>query len=215
MISVCRKPLSEKTIAANVLKWGTGGINIDESRVEGESTHGSDKASKANGTMSVFNDKPSRGVPNAIETKGRWPANLIHDGSDEVVEGFPQTGVSKGGNSRNINNSIYGQYKDTKNNAGCGFNDEGSAARFFYCAKASKSERGEGNSHPTVKPLKLMQYLTKLVTPPLGTVLDPFMGSGTTGIACVKNDFDFVGIEIDPDYIEIARSRIKDINGCN
>ena len=181
MISVCRKPLSEKTIAANVLKWGTCGINIDDSRVGNEERFNASVGNKSGGNSLNMS---SVGMPENVEGKnvtGRWPANLIHDGSDEVVDNFPHT------------------------------KNSGSAARFFYCAKSSKVERGEGNNHPTVKPLKLMQYLTKLVTPPDGTVLDPFMGSGTTGVACANNDFDFVGIEIDTDYVEIARSRIGSV----
>ena len=88
--------------------------------------------------------------------------------------------------------------------------DSGSAARFFYCAKTSKRERGEGNNHPTVKPIALMRYLCRLVTPPSGTVLDPFMGSGSTGIAAGAEGFNFVGIELDPDYFAIAEQRIKE-----
>jgi hypothetical protein len=104
---------------------------------------------------------------------GRWPANLIHDGSDE-----PRALLSD-------------------------------AARFFYCAKASKADRGEGNSHPTVKPTELMRYLCRLVTPPGGVLLDPFMGSGSTGKAAALEGFRFIGIEREAEYIEIARGRIK------
>jgi site-specific DNA-methyltransferase (adenine-specific) len=86
--------------------------------------------------------------------------------------------------------------------------DSGSAARFFYCAKTSKSERGEGNSHPTVKPIALMRYLCKLVTPPGGVILDPFMGSGSTGLAAIREGFEFIGIELNPDYIKMANSRL-------
>lgn len=207
MISVCRKPLSEKTVAANVLKWGTGGINIDQSRVETSDNTGRDvyqtqswKNTSTKGVGSISDDWK----------KGRWPANLIHDGSEEVVGGFPQT---KSGSIALHHKRTTSKTKTTYGARSAPpeitYGDQGSAARFFYCAKASKSERGEGNNHPTVKPLKLMQYLVKLVTAPGGTVLDPFAGSGTTGIACVNNDFDFIGIEIDRDYIEIARSRIK------
>jgi site-specific DNA-methyltransferase (adenine-specific) len=98
--------------------------------------------------------------------------------------------------------------------------DKGGASRFFYCAKASKSERNKGlegfnNGHPTIKPIKLMQYLVKMVTPPNGKVLDPFCGSGTTGIACKIEGFDFVGIEQDAEYFKIAKSRIKNYTGDN
>jgi site-specific DNA-methyltransferase (adenine-specific) len=89
-----------------------------------------------------------------------------------------------------------------------GYGDTGGASRFFYCAKANKKERGEGNNHPTVKPLKLMEYLCRLVTPKNGTVLDPFMGSGTTGQAAYNEEFDFIGIEMDGGYMEIAENRL-------
>jgi site-specific DNA-methyltransferase (adenine-specific) len=108
-----------------------------------------------------------------LKPEGRWPANLIHDGSDEPCELL------------------------------------GDAARFFYCAKASKSDRGDGNGHPTVKPTELMRYLCRLVTPPGGVVLDPFMGSGSTGKAAVLEGFRFIGIEREAEYLEIARQRVQ------
>ena len=89
-----------------------------------------------------------------------------------------------------------------------GYGDDGSAARFFYCAKASKSDRGEGNTHPTVKPQALMQWLVRLVCPPDGIVLDPFMGSGTTGVACATEGFDFLGAERDTDSYDTAKQRL-------
>ena len=207
--TLARKPLSEKTIAENVLKWGTGGINIDGCRVEASKNDRQDYGrnndipymSESN-SLGKFNKNTAYKRP----SQGRFPANLIHDGSDEVVELFP---------------------------------DDNS--RFFYCAKASKSERNAGlegfeekkqdlsrkegnvggdnprnrgvnkraNHHPTVKPIKLMQYLVRLITPKDGTVLDPYMGSGTTGIACKKENFNFVGIELDKEYFKIAEARIK------
>jgi site-specific DNA-methyltransferase (adenine-specific) len=145
------------------------------------------------------------------QATGRWPANLIHDGSDEVVGLFPaQAGAAAPVHKRNCDKfrSAYGQFKGNIDETGSTFHgDTGSAARFFYCAKTSKRERGEGNNHPTVKPIALMQYLCRLVTPPGGTVLDPFMGSGSTGIAAGAEGFDFIGIELDPDYFAIAQSR--------
>ena len=144
---------------------------------------------------------------------GRWPANLIHDGSDEVLAGFPE---SKGqqGDVRGTEPSrtggeganCYGEYGRV---ASAKRGDTGSAARFFYCAKASKADRGAGNNHPTVKPTDLMRYLCRLVTPPGGVVLDPFMGSGSTGKAAVAEGFRFIGIERDERYFEVARSRIE------
>lgn len=176
-ICLARKPLSEKSIAANVLKWGTGALNIDGCRI---------------------------GPLNA----GRWPANLCHDGSDEVVAGFPESDSKSGGGSTST-----GYWGNAGGCEGLIRDDNGSAARFFYCAKATTDERGEGNSHPTVKPVALMRWLCRLVTPKGGTVLDPFMGSGSTGLACDAEQFDFIGCELSPEYAEIARKRIADQDG--
>ena len=178
--TLCRKPLSEKTVAANVLKWGTGGINIDGCRVGTEE----------------------------IETAtGRFPANLIHDGSQEVLELFPETKPSRVGKPRGTKKK--GLFANSEfNKVGQEHNDSGSAARFFYCPKASKKDRNEGNNHPTVKPTALMAYLCRLITPTGGVVLDPYMGSGSTGKAAVREGFSFVGIELDPDYYEICKARI-------
>ena len=144
-IVMARKPLSEKTVGNNVIEWGTGGINIDESRIEN------------------------------TDTLDRFPANIIFDEEagkllDEQFEG---------------------------------------ASRFFYCPKTNKSDRSEGNIHPTVKPTDLMLYLIRLVTPKGGVTLDPFMGSGSTGKAAVRGGFDFVGIERDNEYFQIAEGRIN------
>ena len=173
--TLCRKPLSEKTIAANVLKWGTGGINIDGCRVETEENC-SRKKSLVKDTPAGFGKSIAMGGNG--HAQGRFPANLIHDGSQELLDLFPET-------------------------------KQGSAARFFYCAKASKKDRDEGNHHPTVKPTALMQYLCRLITPAGGTVLDPYMGSGSTGKAAMLEGFSFVGCEIDDNYFDIARSRIE------
>ena len=144
--------------------------------------------------------------------KGRWPANLIHDGSDEVVGLFPQR---DGGNfpAKLTGRSMFGL--DGLEQEARNMGDTGSAARFFYCAKASKRDRDEGNIHPTVKPTDLMRYLVRLVTPPNGTVLDPFMGSGSTGKGATLEGFDFIGIELDAEYIEIARARIEAVDPEN
>ena len=200
-ICIARKPL-DGTVANNVIKWGVGGINIDATRVCVEC--GNDDATELlDKCMDCLEDEP----------QGRFPANLMHDGSPEVLELFP------------------GQ-------------DIGSAARFFYCPKASKADRDEGcesleekrtaklggsnndrddldpvserlrtspsrNNHPTVKPTELMRYLCRLITPPGGTVLDPFNGSGSTGKAAVMEGFNYVGIELNPEYLAIAEARIK------
>jgi hypothetical protein len=135
---------------------------------------------------------------------------LIHDGSDEVVGLFPVSDARDGadkGVKRQVN--AYGAGWRDEPGASAGRRDTGSAARFFYCAKASKRDRDEGNGHPTVKPTDLMRYLCRLVTPPDGVVLDPFMGSGSTGKAAVLEGFRFIGIEREAEYLEIARGRIQ------
>jgi len=216
-IIMSRKPF-KGTVANNVLKWGTGGINIDGCRV-GNEIIDTTKANPERFKKYKEQDGCERKTFKATGkiTQGRFPANLIHDGSDEVVGLFPDT-KSGGGNKNN---------KDTsKSFLGTGHGgigtktdwkvDSGSAARFFYCAKASKSERNEGceglekgNNHATVKPTKLMQYLVRLVTPKNGICLDPFMGSGSTGKACVVEGFNFIGIEMNDEYFKIAEKRIN------
>lgn len=145
---------------------------------------------------------------------GRWPANLIHDGSDEVLANFPDSNGA-GGSLPNVKITGYGDGIGTGKSEYFGGertpfdSGKGSAARFFYCAKASKKDRSEGNKHPTVKPTDLMRYLCRLVTPPGGVVLDPFAGSGSTGKAAVLEGFRFVGIEREAEYVEIALARIE------
>jgi DNA modification methylase len=212
-ITVARKPF-KGTVANNVLEHGTGAINIDGCRV-GVADWGSRPPRTPNAILGGGKGT-NLTASKAPDGMGRWPANLIHDGSDEVTELFPQTGISRGGNSQQINagtgryNWNTGTDKAVPDGVDPGYGDSGSAARFFYCAKTSKRERGEGNNHPTVKPIALMRYLCRLVTPPSGTVLDPFMGSGSTGMAAEVEGFNFVGIELDPDYFAIAEQRIKE-----
>jgi site-specific DNA-methyltransferase (adenine-specific) len=248
-IVMARKPLSEKTVAANVLEHGTGALNIDGSRISStENLNGG--AYAKNGTERDDGWGMQRGGAGEYEQpQGRWPANVIHDGSDEVVDGFPDSkgNGSKGGGDGGIWTT------GNKKQVSPGYVDNGSAARFFYCAKANKRDRNEGldgfagkeiggkgnglartcatcgasvldgcqcpdrtftnptraNHHPTVKPVDLMRYLVKLITPPGGVVLDPFMGSGSTGKGAVIEGFNFVGIEQDADYLDIARARIQ------
>ena len=138
------------------------------------------------------------------ERTGRFPANLIHDGSDEVVGLFPQS-KSEGG----TNPCRRASFGNKQTGEPFYYGDNGYAARFFYCAKASKEERGMGNIHPTVKPIALMQYLIKLVCPPQGIVLDPFTGSGSTLLAAKKLGFDYIGIELNPEYVAMAERRIE------
>ena len=232
-IVVARKPLSEKTIANNVLKWGTGGINIDWTRVGTDDKMSYSKSIKEGVTQ--FGTGTTEQNP-----QGRFPANFIHDWSDEVVGLFPDS--TKGGKpktwTQGYNSKYVGGEKIDKG-IDSTFHDSGgwSASRFFYCAKASKKDRNEGlegfeekrpddrtvtgmwtfeekwvakqsNFHPTVKPTSLMQYLVRLVTPTGGTVLDPFMGSGSTGKACKLEWFWFIGIEREEEYVRIAQARI-------
>lgn len=207
-----RKPLIG-TVAENVLGHGAGALNIDACRVEGRERTDYGLANSTRSRKSTYGEPSASADFDA--SKGRWPANLIHDGSPEVVALFPDSAGS-GGSVPNVKVAGYGdgigtgksEYlggERTKVDAG-----SGSAARFFYCAKASKKDRGEGNIHPTVKPTDLMAYLVRLVTPPGGVVLDPFMGSGSTGKACVREGFGFIGIERDPKYFLIAAQRIQE-----
>lgn len=216
-ITVARKPLTG-TVAENVLQWGTGGINVDGCRVPTDElitnhSRGEDSA-KSKGK---YGDSSSQ-VTHQTEGKkiGRFPANLIHDGSEEVVRLFPDSDGQKGNlvghnKQRKSGNGIFGTFPPAKD-AIKRDETERSAARFFYTAKASASERGKDNTHPTVKPLALMRYLVRLVTPPGGLVYDPFAGSGTTIIAAILEGFEAVGSEMETEYAEIANKRIK--NEC-
>jgi hypothetical protein len=210
-ICMARKPLSESSIAANVLRHGTGAINIDGCRIGWQSEADAAAAatgfedSRARGTakQSVSIGKESRDGTNTYNPNkltGRWPANLIHDGSEEVLAGFPEThsagaaqdGVFAPGNPNGTS------YK----HGGTGFrvgDPGGSAARFFYTAKADADDR-LGSRHPTVKPLDLIQYLIRLVTPKGGTVLDPFAGTGTAGEAAYREGFKAVLVEREEEY---------------
>jgi site-specific DNA-methyltransferase (adenine-specific) len=212
-ICLARKPLSEKSIAANVLKWGTGALNIDACRIEGVKpkleTINSDKRNNP-----ILQTKSATNT-GEMTTEGRWPANLCHDGSDEVVAGFPETESNSGEPFRRNTDKFrntFGAFSGADSERGF-YGDSGSAARFFYCAKATTEERGVGNNHPTVKPVSLMRWLVRLVTPKGGTVLDPFMGSGSTALACDAEQFDFIGCELSADYAAIAERRIKDAAG--
>jgi len=222
---MARKPLVG-TVAANVLEHGTGALNVDGCRVPSSDVIPPISGKGILGGTSDGWDRPWKNDPEGIKrrqqsadaaiekanTLGRWPANLIHDGSDEVMGLFPaNAGASapvKGSElsapAKNVYEGGYGRVP------GAFHADKGSAARFFYAAKASKKDRGEGNVHPTVKPTDLMAYLCRLVTPPGGVVLDPFMGSGSTGKAAMREGFRFIGCEMSPEYMTIARARIED-----
>lgn len=214
-IVLARKPL-EGTVAENLIKWGVGALNIDGCRIalkeddrllKGGSYSGNRTGSNEVSLFNAGNGKIEYSTP-----PGRFPANLIHDGSEQVVSLFPEsksTGGSGDASMGALGKGVYGKYALNVKGAHIGgLGDSGSAARFFYCAKASKSDRGEGNNHPTVKPCDLMRYLCRLVTPPNGIILDPFMGSGSTGKAAAMEGFNFVGIDRESSYVEIARKRI-------
>lgn len=236
-IIMARKPL-DGTVAQNVLTHGCGGLNIDGCRVGNEIRH--NPSAVSGGLYEGFKRK---------ESQGRWPANFIHDGSEEVVELFPQTksgAILKRHTHKRGEFDVAGQ-KDTEYHPPQDWGaNEGSAAQFFYCAKATRAERDEGltslpvtggeltnrndgsaglespragagrtsggiNKHPTVKPLALMRYLCRLVTPPDGIILDPFMGSGSTGVAAVKEGFNFMGIELETESYNTACQRILSV----
>lgn len=171
-ITVARKPLVG-TVAANVLAHGTGGINVDGCRVGTEARPVMVRTETVVSATSMSGQSTGATSSGELTTSGRWPANLIHDGSDEATAGLADS------------------------------------ARFFYTAKASRDDRSDGNTHPTVKPTDLMRYLCRLVTPPGGVVLDPFMGSGSTGKAAMLEGFEFIGIEREVQYHAIAERRIR------
>lgn len=235
-IVLARKPLSEKTVAANVLKWGTGGVNVDGCRIGSEEITQHGRRDSENRAMAGRNYAESAGRA----WQGRWPANVVLDEeagkmldeqSGELKSGKP-AGLKTGGQG-----NAFGYFKGDI--PVTGFGDSGGASRFFYCAKSSRSEREAGlrgvipchkcggldtethidektgksvacirNPHPTVKPLSLMRWLCRLITPPGGLILDPFAGSGSTGCAVVLEGFRIIIIEKDPHDCEIARARI-------
>jgi len=227
-ICLARKPLSEKTVALNVLKHGTGGINIEECRIETKEHLGRPQAK--NSEINQFSKGLKSNGYNDNSHNGRFPANVILD--EEAGKMLDeQSGVKCGqlapttGNepSASKKNAIYNDYSMVAGKSSKPKDNLDGASRFFYCAKASKSERNKGlegfekrfitqpkaNSHPTVKPIKLMQYLCRLITPKGGIVLDPFNGSGTTGCACVLEGFNYIGIDLDSGYCKISEARIK------
>jgi len=203
-----RKPL-EGTVAQNVLKWGVGGINIDGCRIESEPTMCHRPSTKNKNVYGTYNEKYD-GMGRRYQNIGRFPANLIHDGSDEVLNIFPTTKSGKMMPTQieqGYQKNTYGKRMEHVTMETYG--DAGSAARFFYCAKSSPSDRGEGNTHPTVKSISLMRYLCRLITPPHGIILDPFAGSGSTGVAAKQEGFQSILIEKEKEYVDIANSRIR------
>ena len=253
---LARKPLSEKSVADNVMKHGTGAINIDACRIDGEvdrpptnpsfravakeamARGGLDKLSfgqhrdkpierkkvvrKARTADGVWTDDNSGMKSEGSEfadadPRGRWPSNIMHDGSEQVQQIFPTTSSTEVSRQR-THKGIWSDNKDDDGDYMPAYGDHGNASRYFYCAKTSKDERKSGlggeikaNTHPTVKPVELMRYLVRLVTPKGGLVLDPFMGSGSTGMGAREEDFRFIGIEKEEEYYEIAKARIKNV----
>lgn len=255
---MARKPFSG-TVADNVIRHGTAALNIDGCRVEGASVPQPVYGVKSDGVTNFGAGIGRNGEMS--QASGRWPANVLHDGSDEVLAAFPDAigQIADASTSSRATQNVYGGMRrgngrdgepsaDSANDGVVGFQmrpgarrgDAGSAARFFYCAKASREDRNVGmqgepekplnwssgaqspgtfqsenthraaaNHHPTVKPTELMRWLVRLVTPPGGAVLDPFLGSGSTARACDIEGFDCIGIEIDPAYAAIARKRIS------
>jgi DNA modification methylase len=208
-ICMARKPL-DGTVAANVLEHGTGALNIDGCRVGDDGGTAKGRSADKSQTDSVggyLNAKAGAPID-----KGRWPANIVHDGSPEVVDAFPSE--SGGGPPRKTkrspdagNRTGYGAFGGQEEVV-IGYGDSGSAARFFYSAKADADDR-LGSKHPTVKPVDLMQWLCRLVTPPGGTVLDPFAGTGTTGEAAWREGFFAVLVEREAEYQVDIRRRMK------
>ncbi len=210
-IILARKPLSEATVAENVLKWGTGAINIDGCRVGTEQMGGYVVKSRLGRRTSEGGEHKDFIATSAT---GRFPANVLLD--EEAAAMLDEQAGERGGGfgRRGGGGRLYGKNASFRGDGHVvGYGDSGGASRFFYVAKASRRERTMGgkveNNHPTVKPIKLMRYLCRLATPPGGTVLDPFAGSGTTLLAAVQEGFPCIGIEKEPEYCEIIRRRMS------
>jgi len=211
-IVMAQKPLSEKTIVKNILRWGTGAINIDGCRTAIDTSLDDPRLSGKGRWITKDAGRnvgaKYRGVEIVGTGKGRYPANLLHDGSDEVRSLFPsvKSGVAvqrNGGGQK-----FWGKGNGCGAREDAGYKDDLSAARFFYCAKRSKSEKGN-SEHPTIKPIRLMRYLTRLITPPGGIVLDHFAGTGTTGYAAYLEGFDSILIEQSKEYVRDTKNRFR------
>jgi site-specific DNA-methyltransferase (adenine-specific) len=215
-IVMARKPLSEKTVGNNVLEWGVGGINIDGCRIGTDETitNHSRSAESAISKGKYGDSSEQETYQTEGQLLGRFPANIIFDEeAGKLLD--EQSGISKSAKVKNDKGAYAGGsntgFMRGVSNSTNQYDDRGGASRFFYCPKTSKAERNEGtdNNHPTVKPTDLMAYLIRLVTPKGGIVLDPFMGSGSTGKAAVREGMEFIGIERENEYFEIAKSRIE------
>jgi len=216
-IILARKPL-QGTVAANVLRHGTGAINVDACRVgidEGERDVIDNRSGVGFGTGNTVGGNQGRaeGVFKS-HSAGRWPANVLHDGSAEVEAVFAAFGERTSGVERGERGT--GGIWSPSSGVPCGpqYGDTGSASRFFYCAKADAGDRADSR-HPTVKPVALMRWLVRLVTPPGGTVLDPFAGSGTTGEAAMLEGFNALLVEQDAQHAADIRHRIARWSGAD
>lgn len=215
--TLVRKSLSEKTIAENIFKWNTGYLNIDTSRISLNGEKAPTGSAKRIFNSNSYADKNSKyGTNITTPNAGRFPANVIFDDFTANILN-EQSGILKSGKPgikhKGNEGAAYHEESRKPGTQMSGFGDIGGASRFFYCAKASKSERNKGlrsnNDHPTVKPVNLMRYFVKLITPIGGGVLDPFNGSGTTGIACKLEGFNYTGIEIEKKSCDMSKARIK------
>jgi len=233
---LCRKSLVERTIAANVLQWSCGGINVDACRIPALDSQLAETVQHAGRRYNnVYGEDSRDRAGSEPHINGRWPAHLLISHAEECqggqcVEGCPALELDRQSGIRKSRMMPPGQTRKSSRGKGgyCGnfpdiaslqgtYGDEGGASRFFsqfyYCPKASQSDRSDGgkveNIHPTVKSTQLMRWLCRLVTPPGGIVLDPFAGSGSTGVAAVEEGFRFVGIELDPEYAKIATARLQ------
>lgn len=210
-IIVAMRP-TEGSFPDNALAHGVAGLNIDGTRIDGVPPSVPQPKFKSP-TGQVYGMKAGKGRSGTMSqaTKGRYPANLIHDGSPEVLAGFPNVKVPGPYIQKTTKTpNVYGKHKPMAGKTTPHYGDSGSASRFFYCAKASRKEKGPGNTHPTVKPLALMRYLLTLVTyPGVNYILDPFCGSGSTLVAAQALNLSAFGIDKDPEAITIARRRLN------
>jgi DNA modification methylase len=215
-IVLARKPLEGKTIVENLEKWETGVLNIDDCRIEYDPNDTNVATNPAlrktinggNGGKVIATETERRVViPNSI---GRFPANVIMDEETAVIldEQSGERPSGKGNGNAKVGETSNGSVPPMRRGNLISRNDTGGASRFFYCAKAHKSEKGEFNNHPTVKPVKLMEYLVRLVTPENGIVLDPFSGSGSTIIASINTQKNYIGFELNQEYVDIINKRI-------
>lgn len=209
-IILARKPLAG-TVAENVARFGTGAINVDGCRVEAGDGYSEYVVTQGVNTARTSYARASDHRKFAPSPAGRWPANLCHDGSEEVEAAFAEFGERPSGapgirrkdHQTNAMAGLLGKTGATE----AGYADTGTASRFFYCAKATSDERG-GSKHPTVKPLALMRWLVRLITPPRATVLDPFAGTGTTLAAAAMEGCNAIGIERERQYVLDIRNRL-------